>query len=299
MPTPARPTIGPATTSWVRGRVKRGEITRLTGERYLRSVGRFIEHLGGPDVPLDAVTPDDFEEWLTDATSSYGRRYRPGSLNTLAAPVRTFFAQAAARGLIDADPTADTLRAKTPQAPPKRLTREAVRRLIDTAPTMQRVQIVIIVNLGLRLAELAQMRVEHWNRENDLLTVAGKGSKTRVLPLVGEPLDELGGWVDFVRRRSDGPLWPHPRTGEALSAKWIGREITAVGERCGVEVTPHRLRHTCASDMVEEGIDLAVVQQMLGHASLTSTSIYVSAAPEHLREAIGGRRPYGRLRSAG
>ena len=280
--------------------MKRGEITPLTAARYLRSLERFAEWLGGPDVPLDAVTPDDFEEWLAQATSTYGRKYRPGSLNTMAAPVRTFFAQAAARGLIDADPTADTTRAKTPQAPPKRLTREAVRRLIDTAPPMQRTQIVVLVNLGLRLSELAAMRIEHWNREADLLTVAGKGSKTRVLPLTGEVLAELTGWVDVVRRRVDGPMWPHPRSGEALTPKWLGRQISAVGEQCGVVVWPHALRHTCASDLVEEGVDLAIVQQLLGHSSLTSTSIYVSAAPEHMREAMAGRRPYSRhLRSAG
>lgn len=287
-----RPTIGEQATRWVRGRVRRGEITVLTGERYARSLHRFIEYMGGPDIPLDAVTVDDFEDWLAQLTSSYGRRYRPGALNTVAAPVRTFFAQAAARGLIPVDPTMDNNRAKVPQAPPKRLTREAVRRLIEAAPTMERVMIVVLVNLGLRLAELTDMEVGHWNRDSDLLTVRGKGSKTRVLPLVGEVHTELTGWVDFVLRRADGPMWPHPRTGEPLGRNWIGRQITAVGERCGVDVTPHRLRHTCASDMVEEGIDLAVVQQMLGHASLTSTSIYVSSAPEHMRAALAGRRAY-------
>lgn len=267
-----RPTIGEQARRWVRGRVRRGEIAITTGERYTRSLNRFIDYLGGPDIPLDAVTIDDYEDWVASLVSTYGRRYRPGSLNTVTAPVRTFFAQAAARGLIPVDPTIESSKAKVPQAPPKRLTRDAVRRLIDSAPPMERAQIVILVNLGLRLAELTAMRVEHWNRDADLLIVAGKGSKTRVLPLVGEALAEMTGWVDFVLRRPDGPMWPHPRTGEPLGRNWIGRSITTVGERCGVDLTPHRLRHTCASDMVEDGIDLAVVQQMLGHASLTSTS---------------------------
>lgn len=295
----ARPTIGDSTNRWVRGRVKRGEISPLTGARYQRSLARFIDHVGGPTVPLDAITTDDFEEWLTEATSTYGRRYRPGSLNTLSAPVRTFFSQAAARGLIASDPTADTNRSKTPQAPPKRLTREAVRRLIDTAPPMQRAQIVVLVNLGLRLQELADMRIEHWNREADLLVVRGKGDRTRVLPVTGEVLGEMTGWVDVVRRRVDGPMWPHPRTGEALTAKWIGRQISAVGERCGVVVWPHALRHTCASDMIADGIDLQVVREMLGHASLTSTSIYVSSHPDHMRQALTEKRtPYASGRSA-
>lgn len=288
-----RPTIGDQTNQWLRGRVKRGEITALTGERYRRSLTNFADHLGGPDTPLDLVTPDDFDDWLASARSSHGRPYRPGSLNTLGAPVRTFFAWCAARGIIAVDPTADTNRAKVPQAPPKRLTREAVRRLIGHAPPMQRAQVIILANLGLRLSELGAMRVEHWNREADLLIIVGKGSKTRVLPLVGEVLEEMTGWVDFVLRSPDGPMWPHPRTGEPLGHKWMGQQITKAGEECGIRVWPHALRHTAASDMVEEGIDLAVVQQMLGHSSLTSTSIYVSAAPEHLRAAITGRRAYG------
>lgn len=288
----ARPTIGDQATRWVRGRVRRGEITVSTGERYARSLHRFIDYLGGPEVPLDAVSRDDFEDWVGQLISSYGRRYRPGALNTVVAPVRTFWGDMAARHQGLSDPTVDSNRAKVPKGPPKRLTREAVRRLIESAPPMERVQITIIANIGLRLQELTDMRIEHWNRDADLLTVLGKGSKTRVLPLVGEVHAEMTGWVDFVRRRTDGPMWPHPRTGEALGRNWIGRSISMVGERCGVEVSPHKLRHTCASDMVEEGIDLAVVQQMLGHASLTSTSIYVSSAPEHMRGALAGRRPY-------
>jgi len=289
----ARPTIGATSERWLRGRVKRGEITVLTGSRYRRSIRSFIDYVGGPDVPLDTITPDDFDDWLAQARASTGRQYRPGSLNTLAAPVRTFFAWAATRGVIPTDPTADTNRAKVPEAPPKRLTREAIRRLIDTAPTMQRVQVIVLVNLGLRLGELAAMRVEHWNRESGLLSVTGKGSKTRVLPLVDEAQAELTGWVDFVLRSADGPMWPHPRTGEPLTKHWIGKQITKAGENCGVKVWPHALRHTAASDMVEEGIDLAVVQAVLGHVSLTSTSIYVKAAPEHLRAAVSGRKRYG------
>lgn len=292
----ARPTIGAASERWVRGRVRRGEITALTGDRYRRSIQSFIDAIGGPDVPLETITSDDFDDWLAGVRASTGRPYRPGSLNTLAAPVRTFFAWAATRGVIPTDPAADTNRAKVPEAPPKRLTREAIRKLIDHSPTMQRVQVVVLANLGLRLGELAAMRVEHWNRDSDLLTVTGKGSKTRILPLVGEAHAELAGWVDFVLRATDGPMWPHPRTGEPLTKHWIGKQITAAGEACGVRVWPHALRHTAASDMVEEGIDLAVVQAMLGHASLTSTSIYVKAAPEHLRTAVAGRRPYGPIR---
>jgi site-specific recombinase XerD len=266
----------------------------LTVTRYRRALDRFVGDMGGDGVPLEAVTPLDFEEWVTGLRQPDGRRYKTTSLKTTIAPVRAFYAWCFARRLVDDDPTLGVDLARPAKGPPKRLPREAVTRILAAAPHRERTQITLMVCYGLRLAELANLRVEDWDRDRDLLTVAGKGRRTRVLPLAGEALHELRGWVDYGLRATSGPMWPSPeRPGEPLGAGWVGRRITAVGAAAGYTVHPHLFRHTAASDMIEEGFDLAVVQELLGHASLASTTIYVSAQPEHMRTAFAElRRPY-------
>lgn len=290
--TRTRPTLAEVAAKWLIMKETHGA-SPLTVTRYRRSLTRFVEDMG-VGVTIDSVTPLDFEEWVTELRQPDGRRYKVTSLKTTIAPVRAFYSWAFARRLVDDDPTTGVDLARPPSAPPKRLSRQAVARIIDAAPHRERTQITLMATYGLRLAELAGLRVEDWDRERDLLTVLGKGRRTRVLPLTGEALHELRGWVDFGLRATSGPLWPSPdHVGEPLGAGWIGRRISAVGASVGISVHPHLLRHTAASDMVEEGIDLAAVQAVLGHTSLASTSIYVSSAPEHLRQVLEDkRRPY-------
>lgn len=286
-----RPTLGDTIDDWLTGRVARGEITASTGERYARTLHGFAAVVGW-DRAVDDITTDDFERWLAAATPARGGRYMPSSRNMLAGPVRTFFGWAARRRLIRVDPTLDVGRAKVPVAPPRRLSREAVRRFVAHAPPPVRPQAVLMWHLGLRLGEVAALRVADWDRQAQLLTVAGKGARWRVLPVPVETAVELGRWVDHLDYMG-GSVWMWPSAqipGEPEGAAWIGRRITVAGERLGIQVTPHMLRHTCLSEMVEDGVDLQAVRQIAGHASLQSTSIYTTSAPEHLRDAVDRRR---------
>lgn len=288
--------LGELAGAWVTERHARGEITGLTAERYRRSLSLFVCHVG-PGTAVASIRPTDFEQWLTSVRPANGRRYRPSSLNTTAQPVRAFFGWCFQRGHVAVDPTSHTGKAKVPERPPRRIGREAVQRLIEAAGFRERTMLLLTVNLGLRLAELAGLYVEDYDRESHLLAVLGKGNRTRVLPVEGEAREALEAWIDHGLRAITGPLWPSPdpaKEGQPMGAGYVGRILSAVGDRCGVKFTPHQLRHTAASDMIEEGIDLAVVQAVLGHRSLSSTTVYVTAAPEHLRGALAGRPRYGR-----
>lgn len=281
-------TLGEASLRWLTG--KHGW-SPLTVTRYTWSLQRFIDDMGGLDVHLDAVTPIDFHDWVGDLRPTRGKDYAPSALNTTVAPVRAFYGWAVQMAMVTTNPTLETAPSKTGKAPPKRLTREACRRLLEVSDTRERVQETLFLGYGLRLAELTRLRVEDWDRERNLLTVLGKGSKVRILPVVGEVLDELTGWVDFVLRTPAGPMWPSPdKPGQPLSAGWIGRRIPAMGERAGIYVHCHLLRHTALADMVEEGLDLETVRTIAGHATLATLSVYTSSAPEHLRKSMAERR---------
>lgn len=289
-------TIGDAAQRWL---AARHGWSPLTITRYTKSIERFMADMGGPDVPLERITPMDWTEWVTDLrplrTRAGKREYQDSGRNATVQPVRAFFSWAINLRLIPADPTMESPPAKVRQAPPPRLTREAVRRLIDTSSGGNRVRIVLFATYGIRLAEMRRLRVEDWDRERDLLTVLGKGNKVRVLPLFGEPLEFLRMWVRLELRGAGGPLWPSPRDGtQSLSSQWIGREVATAGEAIGVPVHPHLLRHHAISEMVEEGMDLETVRYISGHATLATLSIYTHAAPEHVRQTLERyRRPYG------
>jgi integrase/recombinase XerC len=281
-------TISEATNRWLGAR---HGWSPLTTARYQRTLDRFTTDMGGPDIHLDTITPIDFAEWVEDLRPNRGRTYRPSALKTVTQPVRTFFAWAVQMRITTINPTLETAPPKVGHRPPTRLNREACRRLLAAADVEDRVRITLFLGLGLRLSELARLRVEDWDRERDLLTVLGKGNKVRVLPVTGEVKAELTGWVDFYLRAASGPLWPSPdRPGEPLGAGWIGRRVTAVGQRVGIHVHPHLLRHTALSDMLEEGIDPETVREVAGHATLATLAIYTSSAPEHMRRSLAGHR---------
>lgn len=287
-----RPTIGALSDAWLTARTSRGEITELTAARYRRALDLFACSVG-LDTPVDQITAEHFERWLGSVTPARGGSYAPSSRNILAGPVRTFMGWAWRRGHIPVDPTLDVGRSRVPVAPPRRLSRGAVRRFVDGAPPPVRPQAVLMWHLGLRLGEVARLRVSDWDRAGGLLTVAGKGARWRVLPVPDATAVELGRWVDHLAYTGVRSVWMWPSAqvpGEPEVAGWIGRRITLVGVQLGIHVTPHMLRHTCLSEMVEDGVDLQAVRQIAGHASLQSTSIYTTSAPEHLRAQVGRRR---------
>lgn len=289
-------TLGDAVGRWLTGR---HGWSPLTIARYQRSLQRFMDDMGGSDVHLDVITPIDFHEWVADLkpTRTWGPKdYSPAALNTTVAPVRAFFGWATQLQLVASNPTLETAPSKVGKRPPKRLTREACAAVLAASDPRERVQLTLIFTYGIRLGELARLRVEDWDRGNDSLTILGKGNKVRILPVVGEAKAELTGWVDFVLRRTSGPMWPSTapgKAGQGMTAGWIGRRISAMGERVGVHLYPHKGRHTALSDMLEEGIDMQAVRAVAGHESLATLGIYASSSPEHLRRAMGERRrPY-------
>lgn len=293
-------TIGEAVTRWLTARHGWSPIT-IT--RYTRALDRFAGDMGGPTVYLDTVRALDYQAWVSDLkplrvnSVRKGKDYSASALNTTVAPVRAFYTWAVALKIVADNPTLDTPPARVGKRPPSRLSRADCQRLLRAAAARERVQLTLFLVYGLRLAELQRIHIEDWDRERDLLTILGKGNKVRILPVYGEARVELTGWCDFVLRSGRGPMWPSPRRPDVnIGAGLIGRNISGLGEALGLHVHPHLLRHTALSDMVEEGLDLETVRTIAGHETLATLSIYTSAAPEHVRRSMSGRRQaYGSL----
>lgn len=167
---------------------------------------------------------------------------------------------------------------------------EPERLLAATTRERDRLLLMTGLYLGLRVSELVKLEVPHLDFRRRLLFVReGKGGKDRCLPIPKVILGPLRGWVG---KRQAGPLFPSPRGGK-LTTRAVQLLIKRVAAKAGLRaakeyrrVTPHKLRHAFATRMLERGADIAAVQAALGHASITTTAVYLHCSPERLREAM-------------
>lgn len=167
--------------------------------------------------------------------------------------------------------------------------REAVR---------DRALIETLYGCGLRVSELIGLRVSMTNTADGYLRVTGKGNKERIVPMGQITADALNLWID---QRSQGKIQPGqedfmflaPRTGSQITRMRVFKIIKTLAQRAGItrEVSPHTLRHSFASHLLEGGANLRAIQQMLGHESLTTTEIYIHLDNSRLREEVLTHHP--------
>lgn len=140
--------------------------------------------------------------------------------------------------------------------------------------------------LGLRVSELVGLAVEDIDLSRGVCTVRhGKGDKDRAVPIPAKLLPELRAWIG---ERQTGWLFPSPRGAGHLSARAVQVSIRKAAQRAGIarHVTPHKLRHSYATNLLRRGADIVEIKELLGHSSIATTQVYLSADPERLRDAV-------------
>ncbi len=220
----------------------------------------------------------------------------PSSTARLVATIRGFFKFLRVTGTL-ADNPADDLRApRAFAALPRFLSFEDVDRLLD-APDVStprglrdRALIEVLYATGLRVSELVGLRLSDLRPDQGYLQCLGKGSKERIVPLG----DTAADWVRryradarpaLVRGRDTPWLFVNARGGRRLSRSGFWKLLKACGRRAGIRahLSPHVLRHSCATHLLERGADLRAIQMMLGHADLSTTQIYTHVLEARLR----------------
>lgn len=194
---------------------------------------------------------------------------------------------------------------------PKRLPRaipiNELRRLLtavegtnDDATTL-RLAILLLFATGMRVGELAAVRLCDIDRPGKTIQVRGKGDRERRVYVVGaETTRRLAAYLESRRRsaRPDENLLVTSR-GRPATTQWIRRRLVAAAADAGLprRITPHTLRHTAATQLIEAGVDIRFVQKLLGHASIATTQIYTHVSDQSLRDAVSRANVVGRLAS--
>lgn len=174
------------------------------------------------------------------------------------------------------------------RAPESRRRRELIRL------ARNRALIEILFCGGLRVSEVSDLLVTSVDLGDEVIRVNGKGSRERIVPIVSAQLRQaLRRWLELRQRHHPNtPLLFTNRNGRRLSDQSIRNIIRRIAETSGAgRVTPHMFRHTLATQLLEEGVDLRHIQRLLGHSSITTTTIYAAVSDRSQRESLLSRHP--------
>lgn len=214
--------------------------------------------------------------------------------------IRQFYRYLVAERVLTVDPSANVMVPRLVKKLPATLTLEEVDRLLN-APELEtlrgmrdRAMLEVLYATGLRVSELVALRRGDVNMKIGFVRTVGKGNKERVVPLGRMAID----WLQrYLHARDDDMLWLFPGAKNApLSRVAFWMIIKRLAKRAAIlkDISPHTLRHSFATHLLERGADLRAIQEMLGHSSITTTQIYTHVSTDFLREVYVEAHPRAR-----
>lgn len=250
---------------------------------------------------LFAATESDLQTYL----AARHKASRASSANRRLATLRRFFRWALRDGRIGADPTLRLANAKLPPRFPKALSESHVEALLaapDTATPLgqrDRAMLELMYATGLRVSELVELRMIQLSLKDGLVRVIGKGDKERIVPMGEEARLALerylrDGRETLCRGRSSDAVFVTARAAP-MTRQMFWRLVKRYALQAGIAapLSPHGLRHSFATHLLNHGADLRVVQMLLGHADISTTQIYTHVARERLKALHARHHPRG------
>ena len=289
--------------TWLR--LERGRAPS-TIDAYRRDLQAWWAALRVAGRPVTDVTEDDLVAWVHDLHASGLARSTVKRRVVAARNLHRFLAE---EGVVVGDPGADVSPPPAPRGLPKALAEEEVTRLLDSVtgddPVARRDRAILetLYGTGVRISELVGMSLRDLDLHDGHLRVVGKGDKERIVPVIGAANQALGAWLTpdgrgamvprRWRRRDDEEAVFLNQRGGRLGRQGTWLVVKAHGEAAGLgdRLTPHVLRHSCATHLLDHGADIRAVQELLGHASIGTTQIYTKVSDERLVAAWRSAHP--------
>ena len=272
-----------------------------TVSAYHRDLAKFAEFAQKRKLTLESVTRDDLVDFLADL---YRHKLESKSVARHLVSVRNFFRYAQTHEMISSDPTQNLESPKIRRSLPGYLRLEEVERLLvqPDAKTpyglRDRAMLEVLYSAGLRVSELVGLRVTDLDTKTGAVRCIGKGDKERIVPVGKKALSTVDHYMQEARPKLIGKAKGSPmlfvnRRGGKLSRVGVWKILSAYGRRAGLRValTPHMLRHSFATHLLERGADLRSVQLMLGHADISTTQIYTHVVEERLKQIYRAHHP--------
>ena len=277
-------------------------LSENTLQSYRYDLLRVSEFLGRRGRSLQAASREDLLAYLALQVRS-GRR--PRSLSRYLSGIRQYYRWALREGLVTKDPSALIESPKLGRGLPKALSEQQVEQLLSSPDVAQplglrdRAMLELMYATGLRVSELVGLEVVNLNLNQGVIRVTGKGGKERLVPLGEVAADWLQRYLNEARvellKGARCPLLfvTRRKAGMTRQAFWHAIRRHAKAAEISQDVSPHMLRHSFATHLLNHGADLRVVQLLLGHSDLSTTQIYTHIAREGLKQIHSKHHPRG------
>ena len=277
---------------------------------YRRDLVGFCAWLADDGLTLDTVTAGDFDRYVGVLRS---RGLAPASVKRSTVAMRSLFRFRAQEGMAEGDPSAGIETPRVPSGLPKALTEDEVQALLDAVvgddpvARRDRALLEVLYGTGARISEVCALGLGDVDVAGGLLRLFGKGSKERVVPLGRWARVALSAWLadegrgavapeQFARRGDADAVFLNARGGR-LGRQGAWGVVHKYGEVAGIadRLSPHVLRHSCATHMLDHGADIRAVQELLGHASISTTQVYTMVSNERLFAVYDEAHPRARV----
>ena len=256
-----------------------------TIQAYRRDIMSFIEYCGIDDINL--VTRIHISSFIMDLREN---NISQSSISRKVSALKSYFKWASANEYIKSNPISSFEPAKLPKHLPKVLSINDIKNIMsqNLTPT-ERVVVELLYSCGLRVSELCSLKLNDINLKAQNIICTGKGSKDRIVPF-GDCAKKV---INTYKETRDRILSEHNltsdlflifETGRKMTRQDVYRIIHKLGEKLHKSISPHTLRHTFATHLLENGADLRVVQELLGHSDVSTTQLYTHVSKKRLKE---------------
>ena len=280
---------------------RRSDKTIEAYERDLRQAAIFF----GEDIEIRALDTLSVISWVRSLSS---QRITGRSIGRKLSALRGLFQEALNQRLIESNPATNVRAPKDGKHLPNALSPDAMQRLLDSPIDPNDIEAIrdqaiyeLLYSSGLRLAEALGLTISDVHGIPEELRILGKGNKERIVPVGKKARDALSQWME---QRSE---WDRAQTdrlfitkkGQSVSPRTIQRRLDLRAKAAGLDqhVHPHALRHSAATHLLESSGDLRVIQEFLGHQSLTTTQIYTHLDFQHLAEVYDTAHPRAKTKT--
>ena len=267
-------------------------LSQNTIDAYRRDILMFLDYSQHPE--FDNITRMGINSYIRFLREE---NYSPTSVIRKIASIRGFFKWLCANEMCKFDPTLTIERPKIPQRLPKVMTISEIEEILrENLSKTEKVIVELLYGCGLRVSELTNLKINNFDLSAKYLTAFGKGSKERIIPIGKMAIKAIKEYLpfrDFLLKkfRLDTKILLINENGKNMTRQEVYIFIHELGKKIHKNISPHTLRHSYATHLLENGADLRVVQELLGHSDVATTQLYTHISKKRLKDvyfAING-----------
>jgi len=267
-------------------------LSQNTIDAYRRDLGDFFDYYA--ELEIDKIQRTQINTYVRNL---HEKEFSATSVTRKIASLRGFFKWVCANELSPVNPTLTLEQPKVPQRLPKVMTMQEINEILNQdLSKIQRVMLELLYGCGLRVSELVNLKINDYDLKGKFLECTGKGSKDRIVPMGNKACEAVKDYLperDFLVQKFNlktKQLLINEK-GKSVTRQEVYTFIHEQGKKIHKAISPHTLRHSFATHLLENGADLRVVQELLGHSDVSTTQLYTHISKKRLKEvyfAING-----------